>query len=326
MTPEQRREASRLAAEARWSADIPQASHDGPLQLGDRTLIAAVLPNGKRLLGQGTFLQAIGRSRSPKAGTGVLSTVDGIPFFLQAEQLKPFITEELMLSTTPIFFRLKNGQKTVGYDALLLPMVCEVYLKFRDASLRDFGKVPKQYEHIVEACDRLTRALARFGIMSLVDRATGYQADKAKEDLLQILAAYISPSLMPWTRRFPHEFFREVYRLLAWEYKAGSIKHPQYMGKFINKYIYDPLPPGVLDALKEKLPKNENGNRPAKLWQGLTAGTGIPHLDRQITTVQTIMQLSPDKRSFEEQFKRLFGRQQQLPYAAPMGLLDGETK
>src|SRR6202035_168580 len=81
---------------------------------------------------QGTVLQAIGRSRTPKGGTGEFSTVDGLPFFLQAEVLKPFISEELMMSTTPILFRLKRGVRTVGYDAMLLPMICEVYLNFRD--------------------------------------------------------------------------------------------------------------------------------------------------------------------------------------------------
>ena len=62
----------------------------------------------------------------------------------------------------------------------------------------------------------LTRAFARFGIIALVDSATGYQADKAREDILKILEVYIAPHLMPWTRRFPHEFFREVYRILGW--------------------------------------------------------------------------------------------------------------
>ena len=33
------------------------------------------------------------------------------------------------MSTTPILFRLKSGARTVGYDAMLLPMVCEVYLR-----------------------------------------------------------------------------------------------------------------------------------------------------------------------------------------------------
>jgi hypothetical protein len=62
-------------------------------------IAAAVLPNHKRLLTQATFLRALGRSRSPKAGTGVLTTVDGIPFFLQADVLKPFISEDLLAST-----------------------------------------------------------------------------------------------------------------------------------------------------------------------------------------------------------------------------------
>jgi hypothetical protein len=322
LTKEELAAAGRTAALARWNADLPQATHDGAMQLGDRTLIAAVLGNGKRLLSQGTFLQAIGRSRTPKAGTGGFSTVDDLPFFLQAEELKPFVSEELVLSTTPILFRLRNGQRTVGYDALLLPMVAEVYLKLRDWYYEKNKRVPTKYAHIVTACDTLTRALAKDGIRAMVDLATGYQADKAREDALKIIALYIAPSLMPWTRRFPHEFFRETYRLHGWEYKSGSVKHPQYLGKFINKYIYDPLPPGVPAEMKRLLPKNENGNRRAKLWQTMTIGTGIPHLDRQITTVLTIMQLSASKAVFEQQFKTLFGKQPQLPYIGAGNALD----
>src|SRR6266403_1804369 len=238
MSKDERSASARKAAEARWGADLPQASHEGPLQIGDALLVAAVLPNGKRLLSQGTILQAIGRSRTPKAGTGGFSTVDGLPFFLQAEKLKPFISDELMMSTTPILFRLKTGARTVGYDAMLLPMICEVYLKFRDHLHKQLESgdsqerekattLTKRYRHIIEACDRLTRGLARRGIIALVDDATGYQADKAKEEVERILQAYVAPALVPWTRKFPHEFFREVYRLLGWEYKPGQIKHPQ---------------------------------------------------------------------------------------------------
>ena len=313
MTKEQRIESARAAALARWTSDLPQATHDGVLELGGRTLIAAVLSNGKRLLSQGTFLQAIGRSRTPKAGTGGFSTVDSLPFFLQAEELKPFISEELLMSTTPILFKLRNGQRTVGYDALLLPMVAEVYLNLRDAYAEREKPVPTKYAHIVKACDRLTRALARDGIRAMVDLATGYQADKAREDALKIIALYVSPELMPWTRKFPHEFFREVYRLHDWEYKSGSVKHPQYMGKFINKYIYDPFPAGVVEEMKRLLPKNEHGNRRAKLWQTLTIDTGNPQLDRQITTVLTLMQIAPDKGTFEQHFKQLFAKQKRLP-------------
>lgn len=313
---------ARAAAASRWNADLPQATHDGVLQLGGRELVAAVLPSGKRLLSQGTFLQALGRSRTPKGGTGGFSTVDSLPFFLQAEELKPFISEDLLVSTTPILFRLRSGARTVGYDALLLPMVAEVYLKLRDDYASRDKKVPKNYAHIVVACDMLTRALAKDGIRAMVDLATGYQADKAREDALKIIEMYVAPGLMPWTRRFPHEFFRETYRLLGWEYKPGTIKHPGYMGKFINRYIYDPMPPGVVEEMKALLPKNDNGNRRAKLWQTLTVDTGIPHLDRQITTVLTLMQISPNKAAFEQHFKTLFGKQRLLPHAG-MPLLGG---
>jgi hypothetical protein len=313
---EQRAQIARKAAEARWSADLPQASHDGPLQIGDALLIAAVLPNGKRLLSQGTVLQAIGRSRTPKAGTGGFSTVDGLPFFLQAETLKPFISEDLMMSTTPILFRLKSGQKTVGYDAMLLPMVCEVYLKLRDACLAkekpEDRKIPKHYEKSVRACDLLMRGLARRGIIALVDDATGYRADQIKEDVLRVIAEYMSPRLVTLTKRFHPEFFEEVYRLHGWEYKRGNIHHPQYTGKFITKYIYEPLPPGVLEEMKERLPKNENGNRKSQLWRTLSEKTGIPHLDKQITEVQLMMRLSDSKAEFDRKFERIYGKQLQL--------------
>src|SRR5262249_24049360 len=83
---------------------------------------------------------------------------------------------------------------------------------------------------------------------------------------------------------------RQVYRLHGWEYKAGCVKHPQYAGKFINKYVYDALPKGVAEELKRRLPKNENGNRKAKLHQLLTVDTRNPHLDRQLTALITLIQ------------------------------------
>jgi hypothetical protein len=100
LSTERKRAIGKLAADARWGADLPRATHDGPLQIGDATLMAAVLANGKRLIVQGTMLTAIGRSRTPKAGTGGSVNVDGLPFFLSADILKPFITEELRLSTS----------------------------------------------------------------------------------------------------------------------------------------------------------------------------------------------------------------------------------
>ena len=319
---EQRTQIARKAAEARWGADLPQASHDGPLKLGDTVLVAAVLPNGRRLLSQGTFLQAIGRARTAKSGTGGL-TGDGLPSFLQADQLKSFISEDIRLATTPILFRLKSGQRTVGYDANLLHMVCGVYQKLhRSLTDRMHGDDERdaarakgiygQYKHIIAACDALMNAFGQRGIEALVDDATGYRADQTKEDVLRVIAKYMSPRLVTLTKRFPPEFFQEIYRLHGWEYKPGSIHHPQYTGKLITKYVYEPLPPGVLEEMKERLPKNENGNRRSQLWRTLSIDTGIPHLDRQIADVLLMMRLSDSKDEFDQKFERIFGKQLQL--------------
>lgn len=336
LSSEDRRAIARKAAESRWGADLPRATHDGPLQLGDATLMAAVLSNGKRLIVQGTMLTAIGRSRTPKAGTGGSVNVDGLPFFLSAEVLKPFITDELMLSTTPIFFRLKGGQRAVGYDALLLQMVCQVYQDLRESLMKKLAKGDKKqvsdakriyarYEHIVAKCDSLSRGFSQRGIIALVDDATGYQADMARDEITKILEKYISPKLMPWTRKFPHDFFREAYRLLGWEYRLGQVKHPSYMGHFINKYVYGLLPPGVLEELKARSPKNEKGNRSNKLWMWLTEHTGEPHLDKILASDVTMMQLSDSKEHFEHNFQRIYGNQRMFPMTMDQKLL-GEGK
>ena len=325
LSTERKKAIGRLAADARWGTDLPQATHDGPLEIGDAILAAAVLPSGKRLLSQGTFLQALGRSRTPKAGTGGLSTVDGLPFFLQAEVLRPFITDELKMSTTPILFRFKSGHRAVGYDALLLPMVCKVYQRLhtslterlagsKDSEIAPARKIYNQYRHIIDACNTLANGFAERGIIALVDDATGYRGDQLKEDVLRVIAAYMSPSLHRWTAKFKPPFFEEIYRIHDWEYKPGTAKHPQYTGTFITKYVYEPLPPGVLEEMKTRLPKNESGNRKAKLWQTLSADTGIPHLDRQIADVQLMMELSDNKEEFVRHFERKFGRQLQLRF------------
>ena len=281
LTSEERSEIARTAAEARWISDgFPRASHDGDLNLAGRIIKAAVLPNGQRLLTQGTLLVAIGRSRTPKAGTGGYTTVDDLPFFLQAEQLQPFISEELRVSTTPIFFRLKNGQKAVGYDAKLLPMVCEVYLKLRDACVEKGRKIPGQYKHIVKACDMLMRGLANVGIVALVDEATGYQEVRDRQALQEVLKHYIDGKLYEWTLTFPTEFFKGICRLKKWPWNNG--KMPSVTGKYINDLVYSRLTDGVLAELRRVNPPTDKGYRKYRHHQFFTRDIGHPELRRLV--------------------------------------------
>jgi hypothetical protein len=318
-----RQEIARTAASARWSSDLPMADYEGVFKLGDRSVSCAVLPNGKRIITQATFLRSLGRSRSPKAGTGVLSTVEGLPFFLQADVLKPFLSEDLLESTTPIFYRSRSG-RGVGYDATLLPKVAEVYLKFRDATLRDKEAVPKQYAHIIRAADILMRALANVGIIALIDEATGYQKDRARNALEKILEAFIAKELKPWVHTFPDDFYYNLFRIRGLEYPKDTVKKPQYFGHLTNDIIYKRLAPAVLDELKKITPRDNKGRHKHQLHRRLTDDIGHPKLREHIASVVTVMKLSDNYVQFERMLDRAhprYGETPQLPFNdTPEGL------
>lgn len=324
LTSEQRKAIARKAAEARWVGDLPVASHEGEFPIADAILSCANLLDGRRIITQATFLRALGRSRSPKAGTGVLSTVDELPFFLQATAMKPFISKELASSTRPIFYKTKEGKKGVGYDATLLPKVADVYLKFRDECLRESGEIPKQYAHIFKAADILMRGLAHIGIIALVDEATGYQKDRAKYELAKILEAFVAKELQPWVKTFPTDFYENMFRLRGLRYPTDGIKRPQYFGHLTNDIVYRRLAPGVLKELKKKIAKDISGRPRHKLHQKLTPDFGHPKLRELLVSVTTIMKLSDQWHDFKYKLDRVhpaYNETMLLPY--PLGEDDG---
>jgi hypothetical protein len=281
----------------------------------------ANLENGVRVLSQRAFYGVLGAS-GPK-GRGQDQRADDVPQFLAAKNLQPFISDELRAATsTPIVYRFEHinddGKKSShtahGIDATLIPDVCDVFLKARDASALHHTQV-----EIAKAADVLVRALAKTGIVALVDEATGYQADRDRDELARLVDAYVADEWRKWTRVFPHEFFKQIHRIQGWSYVDKQTTHPQYVGKLINDYIYARLPNGVLAKLREVNPV-VNGRRQRKHTQHLTDNTGIPHLDKQITAVTTLLAVSDDKAMFEVLLKRRFpktGDQLALPTPPP---------
>ena len=148
------------------------------------------------------------------------------------------------------------------------------------------------------------RALSRVGVIALVDEATGYQEVRDRDELHRILAAYIHEELLPWAKRFPDEFYQQLFRLKGWEYKPPSVKRPQFVGKLTNELIYEKLPDGVLQQLREKNPLTSGGYRKHRHHQFLTMDIGNPHLERHVAAVTTLMRVS----STWTRFKKLFDR------------------
>ena len=228
LTPERRRDIARRAARARHAAaspkeDIPRAEYTGTLEIGEIVLSCAVLPNRTRVISEASVARQLGRSTGGKARKLAAARGDPpMPVFLSVPMLEPFVPPSLRLALSePVVFRGRGGQRR-GVDATLLPEICEAWLKARDAGVLQ----PQQYR-IAEKADVLMRASADVGIVALVDEATGYQEVRDRQELQRILEAYIGKELLPWTKRFPDEFFGQLFRLRGWQYSPVSVKRPQ---------------------------------------------------------------------------------------------------
>lgn len=292
--------AGQKAADTRWGRKIERATHQGQVKIDDIVLDCFVIEDGRRIVSQRSVLGALGRNPA----TGGRGNEDGLPAFISARNLRPFIGPELEQGLHKVEFRVGGeNQVRTGYNAEILPRVCHVYLDAERA-----GVLAANQARAVEGANVLVRGLSLVGITALVDEATGYQETRAANELQQLLDAYIAEEFRPWIRRFPEAFFKQVYRLHGWDFVPGQTTHTPYVGKFINKYIYKPMPDGVLARLREINPLDENGNRPRKHHQHLSEEWGVGHLERQITTVVALMEASDDKDQFEDLFKKVMSR------------------
>lgn len=280
--------------------EVFECTHKGELVLGTTSISCAVLNNGKRIITQTALFDAFERPRKGE------KRLDGLPSIVGAKNLLPYVSDELKEKAQPVHYYQQNGKVTSGYDAELIPMVCELYLLANEEG----GLLESQNKMIAQA-NILIRALAKVGITALIDEATGYQYDRENNALQEILKAYIAEEFLKWQARFPRKYYKELYRLYGWDYEASSMKHPQYLGKFTNTYVYDYLPPGILAELRSKNPINTKGYRTKKHHQFLTGEIGIPHLEKHITKLITIMELSDDAKQFKKNFKRVFDKIEQ---------------
>ena len=297
----------RQGADARWKNTI-RATHYGELHIGNSVIPCAVLEDGRRVLTREGFLQAIGRSGKPSKDQ--ISRFEDVPVFFTANNLKPFVEKELLSSTTPILFTVPGGSRAYGFPAELLPKVAEVYLKARDAAV-----LTKNQKPIARACDILMRGLAHVGIIALVDEATGFQRDRAREALEKILDAFIKDELGKWAKRFPDEFYAELFRLkgLKWPLEKNP---PQYVGHWTNNLVYKRLAPGILDELKAKTPKTPKGNKKNRYHQWFTEDIGHPKLREHVFALIALMKSSDEWEEFEQRLNRA------LPKYEHMSLFD----
>lgn len=214
--------------------------------------------------------------------------------------------------TNPIrFIHPHGGNEAYGYEAVILPEICEAVLAARAAN----ALYPHQ-QNIAKRCEVLARGLMRVGIVALVDEATGFQADRERDALAKILESFIAKELRPYIPTFEPDFYKEMFRLKGIEFK-GTLKAPRYIGKVTNDLVYDRLAPGIREELNRINPNNEKGQRKHKNFQWLTQQIGYQRLKQHLAAVTVLMKVFDDWDVFKKNLDRALPRQDAAPLFDP---------
>ena len=122
-----------------------KATHEGKLILGETELNVAVLEDGTRVISRNAIFKAFGRTKRGRAK--LEQRVPNMPSFIDANNLQPFVGEDLRGELKQIYFTDLNDKQDSAYNALVLPMLCKVYLDARQLKVlktqqRQLNKLP----------------------------------------------------------------------------------------------------------------------------------------------------------------------------------------
>jgi hypothetical protein len=305
LSAQQRSEIAAQAAQKRWALR-PQKSTDtlphaltgykGIIDLGGMKLRCAVIEgaNGvQRVLSETSIANAMLGRRSGASRRKRLAAKEGgmfLPVFLAPSQLWPFVQEQFKDGVesplVPIDY-LDGDQVVRSFDASVLPAACEVWLKAREA-----GALQKQQLDKAMQAEILTRALAQTGIVALIDEVTGYEKVRPQNALQAFLDKVIRKELAAWAKRFPDEFYENIYKLKGWAWPGMQKNRYSIVAHYTRDLVYDRLGPGVLKELEERSPKNDKGYRPVHLHRWLTDDIGHPMLAQHLYALLMLQRLA----------------------------------
>lgn len=298
LTPERRKEIAEKAARARWSGtdDTPVAIRDGVLLIGDLQLGCYVLKDRRRLFHKRGMAEALGMKS--KGGNVFLRAMNSKGL---GSVIPPKLWETL---NNPIIFRTLAGDQAHGYEGMVLIEICDALCEAR----RTKSLSPHQ-ANLARQAEIILRSAAKVGITALIDEATGYIKDKARDEYREMFREFIRDQWREYEREFPDQLFDVIYNLYKLPRKHKN-KHPQFFGHFIKKYVYAPLANSngaILEMLNEKNPVvYTGGGRRYKLFQFLTEELGLPALRAHLWQIIGIGNASSTKEAFERGFKRAF--------------------
>jgi hypothetical protein len=303
LSPEERSAIARLGAQRRWNdrrnadqrQELPRAlpGFSAVLDIAGVKLPCAVItgPKGiQRVLSETGITNAILGSRSgasKRLKQAASRRGEELPLFLAPTQLQPFVPLELMEGPLVPIDYLDGDRVIRAYDAAVLPGVCKVWLDARRE-----GALQNQQEAKAAAAEVLMSGLAHTGIVALIDEATGYEKIRPQNALQAYIDKVIGKELAAWAKKFPDEFYENIYRLKAWPWPGMKKNRYSVVAHYTRDLVYDRLGPGILRELERKEPKDVDGQREHRFHQWLTPDVGDPMLTQHLISLLTLQRLA----------------------------------
>ncbi len=280
-----------------------KATHSGELHIGNMAIPCHVLEDGSRVISGRGMQNYLGFS---KAASGL-----ALPNFVDSK-LTPYLSKEVIekLKNPTTFDRVGGGgsaPETHGNDPTVFVDICDAIIE----AGKQKGLLSEAQQRHVHAAEILIRSLAKVGIVALVDEATGYQEIRDKDALKALLDKYLLKEHAKWAKRFPDDFYKDMFRLKGWQWQGMHVNRPSVVGRYTNDLVYERLAPSILEELQKKNPKDDKGQRLVKHHQFFTDDIGHPALSQHIHAVMGFMRASTTWDGFLRMMNRAFPKKGQ---------------
>lgn len=265
LSDKEKTQIAKMGAEARWHKEMPEILCDGKLPLGSLTLDCYVTVDGQRLI-SGRGMQEALRLVDEEVPLSGQKPGSRMTRLLNNKKLNPLIFKD---KSPDHFLPIKarwQGRTINGYNAEMLADICEGMLEARKVFK---GKLNPRQTIVADQCEILMRAFAKVGITALVDEATGYQKLRPADGLRTIFDQILRKDLAAWFKRFPDEYYENIYHLRGWEWPGMSKNRYRVVAHYTNDLIYERMVPGLTEEFNKRNPKDAKGKRAAKNHQWL---------------------------------------------------------
>ena len=289
-SPEARKLIAKKAADSRWDKSLPTVLLGAKLKLGGVEVDCYVTEDGERLIagrGMQEILKLVDEDL-PKSGQKPGSRLTRL---LGNNKLKPLIYKDKGQDHFDPKKRRYLGRIIAGFNAEMLVDICEGMLEARAQ-----GALTTARQSIIAAqCELIMRGLAKVGIVALIDEATGFQNLRPADGLRTYFEQILRKDLAVWFKRFPDEFYENIYKLRDWEWPGMKKNRFSVVGKYTNDLVYGRIVPGLQEELEKRNPKKENGKREHKHHQWLNDEAGDKLFSAQMFTILALQRACLNK-------------------------------